>query len=227
MKKTMYSLILFGFAIILSSCSGVKVLDSWQGDNLTTVVDKNILVIARTDNPQARRAFEEAMANELRSEGLKAVESYLKFPDYSHGTKSDEEKAKNRLQELIEKEGFHGILITVVKDYSEAIVTEESGGYYAGASYGGYGGYGYYPGYYGGFYGYYHNPMSYSSYGSYVPSTSTTRVSKTYIIETLIYNLDQPKDKQLIGLITSKVVDPSSLTKTAKEYSKAIFKSLK
>ena len=137
------------------------------------------------------------------------------------------EHGLNVLQALIEKEGFHGVLISVLKDYSEAIVTEESGGYYAGASYGGYGGYGYYPSYYGGFYGYYGNRMSYSTHGSYVPSTSTTRVSKTYIVETLIYNLDQPEDKQLIGLITSKVVDPSSVTKTAKSYSKAVFKSLK
>lgn len=227
MKKLFKSLLILGLVFLLNSCSSVKVLDSWQGDNLNTIVEKNILVIARADDQQARIAFEEAMANELRAEGLKAVESYLKFPNFSHGSKSDEEKAAKKLENLILNEGFHGILISVVKDYSEAIVTEESGGYYAGASYGGYGGMGYYPGYYSGFYGYYHNPMSYSTYGSYVPSSSTTRVSKTYILETLIYNLDQPKDKQLIGLITSKIVDPSSVTKIAKSYSKAVFKSLK
>jgi len=56
--------------------------------------------------------------------------------------------------------------MNVLKDYSESMVTEESGGYYAGGTtyYGGY------PGYYGGFYGYYHNPYSYSTYGNYVPS---------------------------------------------------------
>lgn len=227
MKKTMYSILLFGFAILLTGCSGISVLDSWQGENLTSIKDKNILVIARTENAQARRAFEDAMANDLRAAGLKAMESYLKFPDVDHNDKKSTENANKRIQELIEKEGYHGILISVVKDYSEAVVTEESGGYYAGASYGGYGGYGYYPGYYGGFYGYYGNRMSYSTHGSYVPSSSTTRVSKTYILETLIYNLDQPEDKQLIGLITSKVVDPTSVTKTAKSYSKAVFKSLK
>ena len=137
------------------------------------------------------------------------------------------ESEVKEFKELVERENFEGILISVVKDFNEAVVTEESGGYYAGASYDGYGGYGYFPGYYGGFYGYYHHPMSYSTYGSYVPSTTTTRVSKTYIVETLIYNLDQPENKQLVALTTSKVVDPSSLTKTAKNYSKAVFKSLK
>jgi len=226
MKKLFQSLLLLGFAILLSSCSSVKVLDSWKGDNLATVKDKKILVIARTDNKQARIAFEEAMANDLRAHGISATESFLKFPNYNPDEKA--EKNSNKIKELINKEDYHGILISVVKDYNEAVVTEESGGYYAGASYGGYGGYGGgYGGFYGGFYGYYHHPMSYSTYGSYVPSTSTTRISKTYILETLIYNLDQPEDKQLIGLVTSKIVDPSSVTQIAKTYSKEVFNSLK
>ena len=79
MKKTMYSIMLIGFALVMSSCSSVKVLDSWQGENLESLADKSILVVARTDNQQARIAFEEAMANDLRKAGLKATESYLKF----------------------------------------------------------------------------------------------------------------------------------------------------
>ncbi|PHS67450.1 MAG: hypothetical protein COB12_03220 [Flavobacterium sp.] len=223
MKKTMYSMILIGFALLMSSCSSVKVLDSWKGDNLATIKDNNILVIARTDNKIARIAFEEAIANDLRGAGYKATESYLKFSNY----KPDAKENKGKIKALIEKEGFNGVVVTVVKDYSEAVVTEESGGYYAGASYGGYGGYGYYPGYYGGFYGYYNNPMSYSSYGNYVPSSTTTRVSKTYILETLIYNLDEPQDKQLVALVTSSSVDPSGVTKVAKTYSEKVLNSLK
>lgn len=224
MKKIMYSMILFGFAILMSSCSSVKILDSWKGDNLSTVKEKNILVIARTENKQARIAFEEAIANDLRGAGFKAQESFLKFANYNPDKKQDPSKIKA----LIEKEGFDGIIVTVVKDYSEAVVTEETGGYYAGASYGGYGGHGYFPGYYGGgFYGYYNSPMAYSTYGNYVPSSSTTRVSKTYVLETLVYNLDQPKDKQLVALVTSKTIDPSSVTKVAKAYSKEVLNSLK
>ena len=193
MKTTFYSFILFGFALLMTSCATVKVLDSWQGDNLSSLEGKAILVVARTDNPQARIAFEEAMANDLRKAGMNATE----------------------------KEGFYGVVMSVVKDYNESLVTEESGGYYAGGTtyYGGY------PGYYGGFYGYYNSPRSYSTYGNYVPSTTTTRVSKSYILETLIYNLDEPEGKQLIGVVTSQIIDPSSVTKTAKEYSKLVFNS--
>jgi hypothetical protein len=218
MKKTFYSFLLLGF-VLLSSCSSVKVLDSWKGDNLATMSDKNILVIARTDNQQARIAIEEAMANDIRKAGFKATESYLKFNSMNPNKKVDPEK----VQALIEKAGFEGVVMNVLKDYNESMVTEESGGYYAGGTtyYGGY------PGYYGGFYGYYHNPYSYSTYGNYVPSSSTTRISKSYILETLIYNLDEPEGKQLVSVVTTQIIDPSSVTKTAKDYSKLVFNSLK
>lgn len=220
MKKTMYSIILFGFALLISSCSSVKVLDSWHGDNLTSIKDKNILVIARTDNAQTRIAIEEAMANDLRGAGLKATESYLKYNSYSPDKKED---ASGKLQAMIEKDGYHGVVVSVLKDYNESLVTEESGGYYAGGTtyYGGY------PGYYGGFYGYYNHPRSYSTYGNYVPSTTTTRVSKSYIVETLVYNLDEAEGKQLIGVVTSQIIDPSGITKTAKDYSKLVLTSFK
>lgn len=219
MKKTLYSVILFGFALLMTSCSSVKVLDSWHGENLSSMSDKNILVVARTDNQQARIAFEEAMANDLRKSGYKATESYLKFSNHNPNEKVE----KGTMKALLEKEGFHGVVMSVVKDYNESLVTEESGGYYAGGTtyYGGY------PGYYGGFYGYYHNPYSYSTYGNYVPATSTTRVSKSYVLETLIYNLDESEGKQLVGVVTSQIIDPSSVTKTAKDYSKLVFNSFK
>ena len=218
MKKTFYSFLLLGF-VLLSSCSSVKVLDSWKGDNLATMSDKNILVIARTDNQQARIAIEEAMANDIRKAGFKATESYLKFNSMNPNKKVD----PGTVQALIEKAGFKGVVMNVLKDYNESMVTEESGGYYAGGTtyYGGY------PGYYGGFYGYYHNPYSYSTYGNYVPSSSTTRISKSYILETLIYNLDEPEGKQLVSVVTTQIIDPSSVTKTAKDYSKLVFNSLK
>ena len=201
----------------MTSCATVKVLDSWQGDNLSSLEGKAILVVARTDNPQARIAFEEAMANDLRKAGMNATESYLKFSNHNPNEKMEE----GTMKVLIEKEGFYGVVMSVVKDYNESLVTEESGGYYAGGTtyYGGY------PGYYGGFYGYYNSPRSYSTYGNYVPSTTTTRVSKSYILETLIYNLDEPEGKQLIGVVTSQIIDPSSVIKTAKEYSKLVFNS--
>ena len=60
-----------------------------------------------------------------------------------------------------------------------------------------------------------------------MPSSSTTRISKSYILETLIYNLDESEGKQLVSVVTTQIIDPGSVTKTAKDYSKLVFNSLK
>ena len=112
MKKILCLFILCGLALSIISCSSVKVLDSWQGDNLSSVEEKNILVVARTDNKMARIAFEEAMANDLRKAGFKATESYLKYSNHN----PDQKMKEGAMKALIEKEGFQGVVMSVVKD---------------------------------------------------------------------------------------------------------------
>mgnify|MGYP000895413067 FL=1 len=109
------------------------------------------------------------------------------------------------------------MVLTVIKDMREATKTVTEGGYYAGATR--------YPRYYRGFYGYYYNPMSYSTFGNYVPETTTTYTTKTYVLETVAYNLNENDDKQLVAVVTSQISNPSNVTKVAKEYVKAITKS--
>ena len=98
------------------------------------------------------------------------------------------------------------------------------GGYYAGASYGVTE-----PFYSAGFYGYYAYPGSYYMQygGNYVPETVTTQESITYVLETLFYNLDQPKDKQLLAVVTSSIEDPEGASATAKIYANKIASALK
>jgi hypothetical protein len=67
--------------------------------------------------------------------------------------------------------------------------------------------------------------MSYSTYGTYMPSTSTTHTETTYILETVIYNLEETKEKQLVAVVSSKIEDPENASKAAKMYVKAISKS--
>ncbi|QDO94831.1 hypothetical protein FNB79_12935 [Formosa sediminum] len=221
MKKSNYSLLLLVVTFVLSSCSSVKVLDSWKADNAPSLKEKNILVIARTDNKQARIAFEQAIANQLRDSDFKATESFKELPNIDPDKKLDEAQTKT-LVETIKREGYHGVVLSVVKDYSEATRTSTDGGYYAGASYGAF-----YPGYYGGFYGYYSHPMTYVSTGSYMPMTTTTTTVKTFVIETVAYNLDEEDGKQLVSVVTSSLENPSNLTDNAEEYAKKIKKALK
>lgn len=214
---------LFTFcALLLSfvSCSTVRVVDSWKGDNISSLRGKRILVIARTANDQARIAFEEEISKKMRESGLDATESFKKFPKLTPDKQLTQEQIE-MVKSIIQGEGYDGVVLSVLKDVQEATRVESDGGYYAGASYSSY-----YPMYYGGFYGYYSHPMSYSSYGNYVPSSTTVRTSKTFVLETVAYNLDQPETNQLVAVVTSKVEDPDSVYDTAEDYAKAIAKGL-
>ena len=219
MKKFITPLLVIISLVFFSSCSSVKVLNSWKADNIDTVKDNNILVISRTDNMSARIAFENEIVKDLASRGIKATASFEKFPKLNPDQEITEETEK-KIKTIITDNGFNGVVLTIIKEEQELIKTVTDGGYYAGGNY-----YGYYPRYYNGFYGYYGHPMSYSTLGNYVEETSTTYTAKNYILETVIYNLDEPEAKQLVAVVTSKLEEPQNAATTSKQYVKAIGKS--
>lgn len=219
MKKTINSCLIIVAVLLLNSCSSIKVLNSWKADNINDVKDNNMLVIARTDNMSARIAFENEIVNELTARGMKATASFSKFSKLNPDQEITEE-TEGKIKSIIKENGFNSVVLTVIKEKQELSKTVTDGGYYAGGTY-----YGYYPRYYNGFYGYYRNPMSYSTLGNYVPQTSTTYTSNNYILETVIYNLDEADDKQLVAVVTSKLEDPENPSKSSKQYVKAIAKS--
>lgn len=219
-------IVLIILTIAFSSCSSVKVTDSWKADNLSSLNDKKILVIARSDDMVTRQRFEQEIVSKLREKGIDATESYTKFPSMKHNKKRSEEEIDDVI-DIIKNEGFTGVLLTVLKDKTKEIVTSETGGYTTG----GYGAYGMgYGGYYGGFGGYYgraYSPYGYGYGGSYVPSETRTYTSETYVLETVIYNLDLPKGKQLLGVLSVDITDPKSASKVAPQYAEAIIKHWK
>ena len=217
MKKIFKLILLLTLLLIISNCSSIKVIDSWHSKTTNTFKNNTILVIARAQNKQARIAFEKEMANQMRENGMNATESFKKFPKLLPDEKLTEEKLIE-LEVLLKNEGFNGVVVTVVKNTRESTQTTESGGYTVGTSY--------FPDYYAGFYNYYINPMSYSSYGSYVPSPYTTKTTKTFILETVAYDLEQPEEKQLISLVTSEIKNVEDMTKNAYEYANKITRSL-
>ena len=219
MKKLISPFVVFLIIILFYSCSSVKVLNSWKGDNIEAVKENNVLVIARTDNMSARIAFENEIVEELASRGISATASFEKFPKLKPDREITEETEKE-IKSIIMDNGFQGVVLTVIKEEQELTKTVTDGGYYAGSTY-----YGYYPRYYNGFYRYYSHPMSYSTYGNYVEQTSKTYTAKNYVLETVIYNLDEPEDKQLVAVVTSKLEEPENAATTAKQYVKAIAKS--
>lgn len=230
MKKLKPILLILIAIITLSSCGGIKVTDSWKADDVGDIRNEKLLVIARTDDMVSRQRYEQEIAAKFREVGIDVTESYKKFPNMKHNVKRTEEEIAQVIQ-IIKNEGFHGIVMTVLKDKSTELVTSQSGGYTTGG-YGGYGGYGYggWGGHYGGFGGYYGNmysPYGYGYGGTYVPSETRTYTSETYYVETVIYNLDFEDGNQLISVTSVEVTDPSSASKTAPKYAEAVAKALK
>jgi hypothetical protein len=224
MKKFVTILLLIAFSSVFQNCGSVKVRDSWTGEEETVAKfkEKNIFVLARTADNTARIAFEEALANELRAKGYKATESFKKFPKIYTNKEITEERVAF-VQSILDSEGFNGVVIVAVKD-QESTTTTSSSGVYMGVS----GGYGY-PGYYGGFYDYYRTPYAYgpyyNSFGGYMPTSTSTRTSTTYVLETVFYNLDEPKENQLVAVVTTELDDPKESYKTAQKYVETMVKS--
>ena len=221
MKKNSTLLLLFVIGLTFQNCSSVKVLDSWKSETITNIKATNFLVVARSNNNQARLTFENEIVKQMEAKGYKATASFAKFGDMKPNEKQSEASKKN-LEKIIKAEGFDGVVLTVMKDYQEETRVEKDGGYYAGGNY-----YGYYPRYYGGFYGYYRHPMSMTTLGNYVPETSTTRTSKVYILETTVYDLKAAVERQLVAVVTSKLDNPESASEAASAYVKKITASLK
>ena len=221
MKKTFKFITAILVLAVFASCSSIKVLDAWKSDTVADVRDNNMLVIARTSNKQARIAFESEITKQLTSSGYAATSSYSVLPANVNTEKELTDEQKTNFLNFLTNEGYNGVVLTVVKDYQESTRTTTDGGYYAGGTYSSY-----YPMYYGGFYGYYSHPYSYSSIGSYSPSTTTTSTIKTFVLETVVYDLDQNDGNQLAAVVTSKIEDPQDVTKNAQEYVKKITESL-
>ncbi|MDN3723545.1 hypothetical protein QRD02_04065 [Aequorivita sp. SDUM287046] len=198
-------------------------MDSWKAE--PSVVDlfkkKNVLVIARTSNNDARFAFESAMADALRARGIKATESYNKAP-HIHPHREMTEERLTLLKTLMKTEGLNAVLLTVVKDKQQTVRTTTDG-FYTGGLYSAY-----YPGYYGSFYNYYSYPYAYggyySSFGGYIPSETTEET--TYVLETVAYILDETEENQLVAVVTTRLDDPNDAHKSAKQYIDTMIKAL-
>lgn len=179
------------------------------------------MVIARTDDNQARVAFESEIAKAMKEKGIKATTSFSVLPPNLKMEKDVTEEQKAGFKFFLKTEGYDGLILSVIKDLNETTKTYTDGGYYAGATIP------FYPGYYNGFYSYYYHPMAYASFGSYVEPTSTTLTYKTYVLETVAYDLNQSESKQLVAVVTTKIEDPRNISNTAKEYTKKIVNALK
>lgn len=220
-KLKLILFLLIGLA--LNSCSSVKVVDSWKAPTVEGFQDNTILVVARTANQEAREAFEREITNKLLARGFNATPSYTKFPTLRPDDKFTDER-KEEIKGLLQKEGFNGVVLSVLKDYQERTRTIGEGAHEAGVNYG----YRDWPTYVGGgFYTYYAHPLSYSTEYVDVAAAEVTITSRLYVLETVAYDLEQTEKNQLVALINAAVENPATAKEMANNYANAIAKRLK
>ncbi|KQC28632.1 hypothetical protein [Flagellimonas eckloniae] len=203
-----------GLVLLISflfGCSSVKVTDSWRGIKTLNIKDKNILVVSKTEDRSVQIRFEKDMVQVLNENGYSSVESHIKFP-FSDPTKKVE---KDKIEEVIQNLRENDIDVVIVshlldsKEYTTTITTGDA--------------------FYRDPFPYrYHRYRSFYGYtGSYYTDYHTKEVEGiTYILETLVYDLTNPTENQLISVITSKVDNPNSLGITSEDFSKSIVKNL-
>ncbi|PCI34818.1 MAG: hypothetical protein COB60_05675 [Flavobacteriaceae bacterium] len=216
--KTVFKIIgIVTVAIVMESCSSVKVTDSWKDIRTPEIKNKNILVVSKTGNETARVRFEKDMVDVLNDNGYKSVESFVKFPEIEQTNEIDYDRW-DKLTDKLKHEGIEVVIMTVLRDTKQFTKTTTSSSVYSINTYPFYYGRGYYRGYYR------HYGTMYSE--SY-PITSVTTEGKIYVLETIVYDLTQPKDKRVLSVLTTRIDNPDTLGTTSEDFSKKIVKALK
>ena len=155
--------------------------------------------------------FEKDMVNQLNANGYNAEESYTSFPNISPTEKVESAKLEELKNEL-KNDGVSFVLVNIVRDIQNYITTTANGSFYNTMPY-------YGRRYYRGFYGYY-GGMSTST------MSSVTQEKSKYILESIVYDLSKPEDKQLQAIITSEIDNPKTVGTSSKDFSKKILKEL-
>lgn len=215
MKKSLKINILLLLCVVLTNCSSIKVLDAWKSPEINTIKEKSVLVIARTQNDDARRAFERDLADQLINLGINATPSFSKFPPLLKSEEMTEERMQI-IKEILDAEGFDAIVLTSIKDIRERTVSSGGNYYYFNDPWNSY-----YPSYFGSFTGYYYQPYYAINIGA--PSTYT---SKTFYLESVAYNLKAPEDEQLLAVVTTSIQDPKEAYKITGKLTEEILKAL-
>ncbi|TGV03530.1 hypothetical protein [Flavivirga rizhaonensis] len=212
MKSTSKILGTLILTIMLTSCSTVKVINTWNESTTPNLKDKCIMVIGSTDDNIVRRQFENDLIEKLEKNGIYAMGSSTIFPKIDTSVKLSDTEIQKITSDL-KNRGIEMIMVTVLKDTQEYTKTETTGGTSVRS----------FPGiwYHRGFY-YYYN----SFYIESEPMNTITYTGKKYILETVVYDLTMPDKQQLVSVITTETDNPKSIETISKDFSKRIVHEL-
>ncbi|WP_282117136.1 hypothetical protein [Cellulophaga baltica] len=206
MKKLKSITTVFILITLLIGCSSVRITDSWRGSKTLNIKKKNILVVSKTEDRATQIRFEKDLVLNLNKNGLTSIESHVKFP-YSDPTEKVEKNKEKEIIKNLRKSNIDIIIISSLVDskkYTYSINTNENIQPF---------------------------PYRYRKYRSFYEYTNQEHNTiemegTTYVLETLVYDITQQTQDQLISIITSEVDNPNNLSTTSNDFSKRIIKDL-
>jgi hypothetical protein len=218
-----FFLVLLG-VLFVNGCATVKVVDTWKTEYLEDVKDKNVLVITRTSNTKVRALFEDAFLKRMTAKDIKGSVSY----DFIENIDTEKKLTTAQIEsakKAIQAKGYNAVVLTILKDRKSEVTVTTDGGYNTGATYSSE-----------------VNPFLYDFYtafaspytapsmrhsGYYVEQSFQEQEYITYILETLVFDLDKPEKQQLVAKVTSKLESPTSATQVADDYARKVANAIK
>ncbi|KAA1244447.1 hypothetical protein [Aquimarina sp. RZ0] len=214
MKKMKRFLLVILLCIITWSCSSVKLIDSWESKDFQAVKSKKILIAAKSPDVEVRKSYEVSIANQLRNQGINAIEIHKTFPDFEEKEDPTEEEIAE-ITKQFKNDGITAILVTSLKNTINTrndntpkrvdIPAEYQKRYFFSFNAGD---------------DIHMLPKLSALEGGDVPKVELT--STTYVLEAITYDLSQKKDKQLVNVCLVDVTDPNSGKKILNKFSKIV-----
>lgn len=223
-NKIGYLLVIF---MLLQSCSSVKLVDAYFTKDDHSLKSKRILVIARSEDLDVRRAYEDELVSKIVQKGFSATTAYELFPDL----KEKRNRSEVEIQEIVDQfkaKGIQSIVVTSLKHTRtfrpEPIKREESmpestqkGRY--GVS----------------FVDYYNvnsanflssslRPVPVDSEGIDDQSFLETTI---YSLEAIVFDLTLTDESQLVGIYEIEATDPKSAEQVLQKFTSIVAKQLK
>jgi hypothetical protein len=203
-----FLLLLLPILFLAAACApSQKVTSAWVNQEALPTVKRpyhSILVLALTENPNAKSTIEEQMLKLIKSRGQKALKSSDIFiPKMDDNS----EASRNLINLAIRKSGCEAVFTIALLDVKKEEYYQPGSAYYPMN----YGYYGNFSSYYG-----YHYPIMYDP-GYYV-------TDKTYFLESNFYDM---ASGQLLYSVQSSAYNPASLDTWFRDYSRMLLNQLK
>jgi hypothetical protein len=195
--KARCALLLLPLVWALACASSVQMTGQWVDRELFQPGKySSVFIAAMAQKPSVKRVFEDDLAAEATSRGIKAVKSsdFFKSAD-------SKEALLARVREL----GLETIFTVVLKDEKTTTRYVPGSGMYTPAPY-----YRGYSGYYGGTYSQVYTPGYYTE-------------DKTYFVESNLYDVATEK---LLWSVQSEVVNPDKVEAVAGDYTRMLLDAL-